>query len=231
MIQDLQTIFVHLMQPADQWHLSSVSSENKEPWCYYQRSLPNESERCWCCSNQIRPDAGADSFEKLIEDYICQRCVLRPLQSNEAAQTTAVKTNQRQWCTSCNYLITHKDNSCHFLLPSELTIAAHVNRSSYCRHQEFCSVIWNRFYQTQGSAFTSGGVKCPRIFLVCFGMIGNSTNLTEWKEKERESEKERAKSKIVSTSRSCDLTLLYAFSQRTLEGEQGGGPSSNNLRI
>lgn len=67
----------------------------------------------------------------------------------------------------------------------------------------------------------------------CFGMSGNSTNLTEgeWKEKERESEKERAKIKILSTSSSCDLTLLYAFSQRTLEGEQGGGPSSNNLKI
>uniref|UniRef100_A0A3B4V7Y0 Uncharacterized protein n=1 Tax=Seriola dumerili TaxID=41447 RepID=A0A3B4V7Y0_SERDU len=29
---------------------------------------------------------------------------------------------------------------------------------------------------------------------------------------------------------SCTLTLLYAFSQRTLDGEQGGGPSSKKLR-
>lgn len=33
----------------------------------------------------------------------------------------------------------------------------------------------------------------------------------------------------LSTSRSCTLTLLYAFSQRTLDGEQGGGPSSKKL--
>lgn len=33
-----------------------------------------------------------DSFENLIEDHICQRCVRRPLQSNEAAESMAAKT-------------------------------------------------------------------------------------------------------------------------------------------
>lgn len=31
-------------------------------------------------------------IKNLIEDHICQRCVWRPLQSNEAAETMAVKT-------------------------------------------------------------------------------------------------------------------------------------------
>lgn len=73
--------------------------------------------------------------------------------------------------------------------------------------------------------------RVPEEKCQCFGMIGNSTNHTEgeWRERERR-EKERIKSVILSTWRSCDLTLLYAFSQRTLEGEQGGGPSPNNLQ-
>lgn len=99
---------------------------------------------------------------------------------------------------------------------------------------EFCSLIW--FYLTRGDGSPFRGTsqkESPRRKMSMFWH--------DWKfnqpyrgrverEKERESEKDRIKSVILSTWRSRDLTLLYAFSQRTLEGEQGGGPSSNNLQ-
>lgn len=99
---------------------------------------------------------------------------------------------------------------------------------------EFCSLIWFYLTRGDGSPFSGTSQKgSPRRKMPMFWH--------DWKfnqpyrgrverGKERESEKDRIKSVILSTSRSCDLTLLYAFSQRTLEGEQGGGPSSNNLQ-
>ncbi len=49
------------------------------------------------------------------------------------------------------------------------------------------------------------------------------------KKRNRQRESGWAEKVSLSTSRSCTLTLLYAFSQRTLDGEQGGGPSSKKL--
>lgn len=150
MIQDLQTIFAHLMEPADQWQTSAFPlSALRKIFSVIMKDVslmnPNATNVA-----HIRSDLMLcrDPFKNLTEDHICLRCtsIWRPLHSNEAAETMAVKTptsnmqhNQRQWHTSCSYLITHqtppllssKDNSCHFLLASELNHRCSLNPSSY----------------------------------------------------------------------------------------------------
>lgn len=107
MIQDLQTIFAHLMQPADQWETCTFPLSALR-MIFLGVIVKDVSLMNPNATNvaHVRSDLMLcrDSFEHLIEDHICQRCVWRPLQSNEAAETMAVKTPTSNSYLGCNII-------------------------------------------------------------------------------------------------------------------------------